>query len=220
MKKQRRTGFLALTAASVMLLFLAGCSHDYTFTQATDEQTSQNAEVQTENGSSPTVADGLYTALIEVENYGTITVELNADTAPETVGNFISLVEEGFYDGLTFHRIMDGFMIQGGDPNANGTGGSGKTIKGEFKANGVENNLSHIRGAISMARSQKYDSASSQFFIVHEDSIFLDGNYAVFGYVTDGMEVVDAICEDARPTDNNGSIPSAEQPVIQSITLQ
>ena len=157
---------------------------------------------------------------IDVENYGTITVALIESEAPETVKNFVDLVQKGFYDGLTFHRIMSGFMIQGGDPLGNGTGGSDKEIKGEFMSNGVNNRLSHVRGAISMARSQDPNSASSQFFIVHEDSNFLDGNYACFGYVTDGMDVVDKICEDARPVDNNGTIPKETQPVIKSIRLR
>lgn len=157
---------------------------------------------------------------IEVENYGTMTVALIESEAPETVKNFVDLVGQGFYDGLTFHRIMSGFMIQGGDPLGNGTGGSEKEIKGEFMANGVNNRLSHVRGAISMARSEDPNSASSQFFIVHEDSTFLDGNYACFGYVTDGMEVVDKICADAKPVDNNGTIPPDAQPVIKSIKLK
>lgn len=162
----------------------------------------------------PSVA---YTAIIDVADYGSITVELDAETAPKTVENFVALANEGFYDGLTFHRIMDGFMIQGGDPDGDGTGGSEQTIKGEFNNNGVENNLSRTRGAISMARSNDYDSASSQFFIVHEDSTYLDGSYACFGYVTEGMDVVDAICADAGPSDNNGSIAAEEQPVIKSM---
>ena len=117
-----------------------------------------------------------YTAVIEVADYGTITVLLDQKSAPITCANFVSLAESGFYDGLTFHRIMEGFMIQGGDPEGNGTGGSGTVIKGEFSANGVKNKLSHTRGAISMARSNlSYDSASSQFFIVQEDALFLDG---------------------------------------------
>lgn len=111
-------------------------------------------------------------------------------------------------------------MMQGGDPNGDGTGGSGTTIAGEFSDNGYENNLSHTRGAVSMARSSDYDSASSQFFIVQEDSTYLDGQYAVFGYVTEGMDVVDAICESAQPTDDNGTIPAEEQPVITSITIR
>lgn len=157
---------------------------------------------------------------IEIQDYGTITVALDSAAAPETVANFVKLAEEGFYDGLTFHRIMSGFMMQGGDPNGNGTGGSEETIKGEFSANGHENNLTHRRGAISMARSQEYDSASSQFFICHKDSKFLDGQYAAFGYVTKGIEVVDAVCEAAEPTDNNGSIAADAQPVITSVTIR
>ena len=165
-------------------------------------------------------AENSCTAVIEIEGYGTITLELDASAAPVTTENFVSLAREGFYDGLTFHRIIEGFMIQGGDPDGNGTGGSEQTIKGEFRENGVENSLSHTRGAISMARSNDYDSASSQFFIVHEDSTFLDGSYAAFGYVKEGMEVVDAICADAEPIDGDGFIAPENQPVIQSITIQ
>ena len=114
---------------------------------------------------------------------------------------------------------MDGFMIQGGDPLGNGTGGSDENIKGEFSSNGVENDISHTRGTISMARATDPDSASSQFFIVQADSTFLDGDYAGFGYVTEGIEIVDKICQDAQPTDDNGTIPSDAQPVIQSIVI-
>ncbi len=160
-----------------------------------------------------------YHAVIEVEDYGNIEIALDASQAPETVKNFIKLAESGFYDGLTFHRIMEGFMIQGGDPEGNGTGGSGKMLKGEFSLNGVNNTLSHTRGAVSMARSTAYDSASSQFFIVQEDTPSLDGSYAVFGYVTSGMDVVDKIAADAEPTDDNGTIPADKQPVIKSITV-
>ncbi len=159
------------------------------------------------------------TAEIAVKDYGTITVELDGDAAPETVKNFVSLAESGFYDGLTFHRIIDGFMIQGGDPNGDGTGGSEETIPGEFSANGFDNPLSHTRGTISMARSQDYDSASSQFFIMQEDTPSLDGQYAAFGHVTSGMEVVDAICQDAVNGDANGVLPAEDQPVIESITI-
>lgn len=156
---------------------------------------------------------------INVKDYGKIKLELDADNAPLTVTNFIKLAEEGFYDGLTFHRIMSGFMIQGGDPDGNGTGGSEEQIKGEFSNNGVENPLTHTRGAISMARSEAYDSASSQFFIVHEDSEFLDGEYAAFGYVTDGIEIVDEICEDVQPDGGNGMVFPENQPVIKSIKV-
>lgn len=154
---------------------------------------------------------------MKVKNFGTIRLELRHDKAPITVENFLSLVEKGFYDGLTFHRIVQNFMIQGGDPKGNGTGGSEKTIKGEFLKNGVNNTLTHTRGTISMARSPAYDSASSQFFICNADSTFLDGNYAAFGYVTEGMEVVDAITEYARALGYTESVPKADQPIIESI---
>ena len=156
---------------------------------------------------------------IQVKDYGTIKAELDGDTAPITVANFLKLAESGFYDGLTFHRIIDGFMIQGGDPKGNGTGGADKTIKGEFSQNGVENKLSHVRGTLSMARSQDMDSASSQFFIVQSDCTYLDGQYAAFGTVTEGMELVDKICKDTPVQDNNGTVSAADQPVIESIKV-
>ena len=157
---------------------------------------------------------------ILIQDYGTVTVALDETAAPATVQNFIGLAEDGFYDGLTFHRIIDGFMMQGGDPNGNGTGGSDQTIKGEFSENGFDNPISHTRGAISMARSSNLNSASSQFFIVQQDSTFLDGQYAAFGFVTEGMDIVDRICEEAQPTDNNGSIAKDRQPVIESIEIR
>lgn len=162
---------------------------------------------------------GKITAEINIKDYGVIKLELDADSAPITVTNFVNLVNDKFYDGLTFHRIIDGFMIQGGDPLGNGTGGSEKTIKGEFKNNGVENNISHTRGTISMARSQANDSASSQFFIVQSDSTFLDGSYAGFGHVTSGMEIVDKICKDTKTEDDNGTVKKENQPVIESIKI-
>lgn len=188
--------------------------------QGEDNRTSSDAETNgTQNANEEATPANLHHVEIEVANYGTISVELDSDVAPATVANFLSLAESGFYDGLTFHRIMDGFMIQGGDPNGNGTGGSSTTITGEFSDNGFENNLSHTRGVISMARSSDYNSASSQFFIVHEDSTFLDGQYAAFGVVTKGMEIVDQICADAKPTDSNGTISADQQPVITSIKV-
>lgn len=163
---------------------------------------------------------GKYNVLIDVKDYGRITLELDADKAPITVTNFINLVNDKFYDGITFHRIINGFMIQGGDPTGTGYSGSGKTIKGEFSDNGVENDISHVRGVISMARSgNSYDSASSQFFIVHKDSTFLDGKYAAFGYVTDGMDVVDKIAESVETEDDNGTVSKENQPVINSIRV-
>ena len=164
-------------------------------------------------------AAGKHHIEIQVKDYGTIKAELDGDTAPITVANFLKLAESGFYDGLTFHRIIDGFMIQGGDPKGNGTGGADETIKGEFSQNGVENKLSHVRGTLSMARSQDMDSASSQFFIVQSDCTSLDGQYAAFGTVTEGMDLVDKICKDTPVQDNNGTVSAADQPVIESIKV-
>ena len=157
---------------------------------------------------------------ITVKNYGIITLTLDETIAPITVQNFVKLANAGFYDGLTFHRIMDGFMIQGGDPKGDGTGGSPENIKGEFAVNGVQNALPHVRGVISMARrSYPYDSASSQFFIMHKDYSGLDGSYAAFGWVTSGMEFVDAICADTPVVDNNGTVVAKKQPVILSVRV-
>ena len=192
--------------------------------ESTDEdETDEDSETDgsIENKIATLDASLIYYADIEIQDYGTITVQLDQASAPITTANFVSLAESGFYDGLTFHRIIEGFMMQGGDPEGNGTGGSDENIVGEFTANGYDNTLSHTRGAISMARSSDYDSASSQFFIVHEDSsASLDGQYAVFGYVTEGMDVVDVVCESAEPTDSNGTITAEEQPVITSITIR
>lgn len=162
---------------------------------------------------------GKHNIEIIVKDYGSIKVELDADVAPITVTNFVNLVNNKFYDGLTFHRIINNFMIQGGDPDGNGTGGSDKTIKGEFASNGVNNSISHVRGTISMARSAMYDSASSQFFIVHQDSTYLDGQYAAFGHVTEGIEIVDKLCEDAVVIDDNGTVQDGMKPVIESIRV-
>ena len=171
-----------------------------------------------EDTGSGAAGDGVKIA-IEVEDYGTIHAVLDSENAPETVENFVNLVKEGFYDGLTFHRIIDGFMIQGGDPNGDGTGGSDQKIKGEFSQNGVENKISHKRGVLSMARAQDMDSASSQFFIVQADSDFLDGQYAGFGHVIDGMDIVDEICEKVTGQDANGVLPKEDQPEILSIRI-
>lgn len=162
---------------------------------------------------------GMHYVEMIVKDYGRITLELDSDIAPITVTNFINLVNDQFYDGLTFHRIMDGFMVQGGDPEGTGYGGSSKTIKGEFSLNGVENNISHVRGVISMARSSNsYNSASSQFFIVHEDSTSLDGEYAAFGKVIKGIEVVDKLAT-VKVEDDDGTVLKENQPVIESIRV-
>ena len=215
---------LTLALAATML---AGCGSKTDTTETTETTEATSAADETSDGAADTadtseneeLITGLHHVTIDVQDYGTISLELDADTAPISVTNFINLANEGFYDGLTFHRIISGFMIQGGDPNGNGTGGSEKTIKGEFSANGVENDISHVRGVISMARANDPDSGSSQFFIVHEDSTFLDGQYAAFGHVTDGMDVVDAICEAVPVQDNNGTVAAADQPVITAVTV-
>ena len=184
-----------------------------------NSQKNENSEKNNESGENDMYKTGTHHAEMIVKDYGTVKMELYADIAPITVANFAKLVNEGFYNGLTFHRIMSGFMIQGGDPLGNGTGGSDEEIKGEFALNGVENSISHTRGIISMARASAYNSASSQFFIMHQDYTGLDGAYAAFGKVTDGMEVVDKICENVIPVDNNGTVLKNEQPVIESIKM-
>lgn len=210
MKINNKTVIALVTTLILSMIFSVGCAKSSN-TSTTDEKV---MHIDASSLETDTYAD------IEIENYGTITVALDKTSAPVTVDNFINLATSGFYDGLTFHRIMEGFMMQGGDPKGDGSGGSDSKIVGEFKQNGYDNNLSHTRGAISMARAMAYDSASSQFFIVHEDSTFLDGTYAGFGYVTEGMDIVDQICEEAVPTDNNGTIPKEAQPVIKTITIR
>lgn len=161
---------------------------------------------------------GIHHVLLTVKDLGEITIELDADTAPITVTNFLKLVNSKFYDGLTFHRIIDGFMIQGGDPTGTGSGGSKETITGEFESNGIKNDITHVRGVISMARSNDKNSASSQFFIVQKDSDYLDGNYAGFGHVTKGIEVVDKVVKAVKgKTGANGEVEPEDQPVIESI---
>lgn len=216
---------LSVVILSVSLMFILFSSNNKT----EDSNLIGNDDVLSQNNNSEPATSAIsakldpaltYYADIDIKDYGKITVKLDQDAAPITVANFVGLAQSGFYDNLTFHRIMEDFMMQGGDPNGNGSGGSKDNIYGEFKANGYENKLSHTRGAISMARSEAYNSASSQFFIVHEDSLFLDGKYAAFGYVTEGMDIVDTICESAKPTDDNGTIPSGSQPVINSIKIR
>lgn len=203
-----------ISAIMLAAFSLAGCQSKKE-EQAVEKQEEQSQEEQSQED----LLSGIHHAEITVKDYGTIKVELDADTAPITVTNFVDLANEGFYDGLTFHRIISGFMIQGGDPQGNGTGGAGKTIKGEFSANGVDNPISHERGVISMARSREYDSASSQFFIMHEDTDSLDGEYAAFGHVTEGMEIVDKICEDTEVEDGNGTVAAENQPVIETVKI-
>lgn len=222
MQTMSRRSFL-LAPLGVASLCLAGCGSGASGAASTSAA-SASAVPSSSASSCVTSASGEYAsgthhATIEVEGYGAIKLELDADVAPVTVANFAKLAGEGFYDGLTFHRIIEGFMVQGGDPNGNGTGGSDEKIVGEFSDNGHPNSISHVRGTISMARSQAYNSASSQFFIMQADTSSLDGQYAAFGHVTEGMDVVDAMCEAARPTDNNGTIAAADQPRIASAKM-
>jgi len=163
---------------------------------------------------------GTYYATVEIADYGNIELELYGGVAPVSVAKFVALAQSGYYDGLTFHRIIKGFMMQGGDIDGDGYPNDDvETIVGEFSANGYTNNILHERGVISMARSNAPDSASTQFFICHEDAPHLDGQYAAFGKVISGMEVVDAVCEAAQPLDNNGTIAPEDQPVMTSVTI-
>ena len=211
-------GTFAVFVSLCCVTLVAGCSSGDAADENNGALTSEDATSEVDPDDP--YATGTHHAVIEVEGYGTIEVTLNANVAPITVSNFCHLAEEGFYDGLTFHRVVPGFMIQGGDPEGNGTGGLDETIKGEFSENGVENNIPHVRGTISMARSSDYDSASSQFFIMQETTPSLDGQYAAFGTVTSGMDVVDAICEKVPVADeSSGLVAEEDQPVISSITI-
>lgn len=209
--------------AALLSLCLTGCGDTRENADKNTAKTTKKesfAEKKDADTSNSQYLTGKHHAEIVIAEYGKLELELDADVAPITVTNFVNLVKKGFYNGLTFHRIMSGFMIQGGDPNGDGTGGSEETIKGEFKSNGVENTMSHKRGVISMARTQNDpDSASSQFFIVQADSDFLDGDYAAFGKVTAGMDIVDKICQSVQPIDNNGTVPADQQPKITAIKV-
>ena len=209
--------------AALLSLCLTGCGDTRENADKSTAKTTKKesfAEKKDAGTSNSQYLTGKHHAEIVIAEYGKLELELDADVAPITVTNFVNLAKKGFYKGLTFHRIMSGFMIQGGDPNGDGTGGSEETIKGEFKSNGIENTMSHKRGVISMARTQNDpDSASSQFFIVQADSDFLDGDYAAFGKVTAGMDIVDKICQSVQPIDNNGTVPADQQPKITAIKV-
>ena len=205
---------LSVVLLSALVLAVAGCGKK-------DDVSGNNGTTDTTilTQTSAELLSGQYGVEIEIEEYGTIALTLDADLAPVSVTNFVNLANADFYDGLTFHRIMDGFMMQGGDPDGTGMGGSAQNIQGEFAANGITNTLNHTRGVISMARATDPDSASSQFFIVHEDSTFLDGNYAAFGWVTDGMDIVDTICASTQVEDDNGTVLAKNQPVIKEVRV-
>lgn len=182
--------------------------------------TACNSDKNNDDASNPVAdtASGLHHVEMVIKDYGTVKLELNADEAPITVENFLSLAESGFYDGVPFHRLDKDFVLQGGDPDGDGYGGSDNPIKGEFAINGVQNEIKHKRGVISMARTQDYNSASSQFFICLDDTTagILDGQYAAFGYITEGMEVIDEIC---NTTPESDKLPKADQPIIETIKV-
>ncbi len=198
---------ICLLAAALLAAVTAGCG-------AGKDTVEEEQEAGTEEEA---LLSGKHYVNIHIKDKGTIKVKLDADAAPITVTNFVRLVKDGFYDGLTFHRIIKDFMMQGGDPTGTGMGDADRTITGEFESNGVDNPISHTRGTISMARSAMPDSASCQFFIMHQDGTYLDGDYAAFGHVTEGMEIVDEICESATGQDDKGMVPKENRPVIESI---
>lgn len=213
-------GVIIVALIAIVLLFSETDKKAETTTSSSNTENKPVQEQTTTYTPAPLDDSLTYYADIDMKDYGKITVKLDQAAAPITCANFVELANSGFYNGLTLHRIMEGFMMQGGDPLGTGMGGSENKIVGEFTSNGHDNPISHTRGTISMARSMAVDSASSQFFIVHQDSTFLDGDYAGFGTVTEGIEIVDKICTDAKPTDNNGTIPAEEQPIINSITIR
>lgn len=208
--------FLSLIFLSVLLLTFTACGKKEE-TPDTPDKSDTPVEMLTQN--SEGLLSGRYGVEIEIENYGTIALTVDADIAPVTVTNFVNLANEDFYDGLTFHRVINGFMMQGGDPEGTGLGGSAQNIQGEFSSNGIKNTLEHSRGVISMARATDPDSASSQFFIMHKAASHLDGDYAAFGWVTEGMDVVDAICTSTKVEDKNGTVLPKNQPVIKDIRV-
>ncbi|WP_245808829.1 peptidylprolyl isomerase [Shouchella patagoniensis] len=207
-----------------VLFIFAACGNEEQ--QNNDNQQGEEATSEPGVPEVPVQEDEVPVVTMEMENGGIVKMELYPDVALHSVNNFVALIENGFYDGLTFHRIIPGFMVQGGDPEGTGQGGPGYAIKGEFSSNGIENNLSHERGILSMARSQDADSAGSQFFIMHEDGPSLDGDYAAFGKVIEGMEVIDQIAETETvevPSQNHpdaGKPIEGEVPVIKFMTVE
>lgn len=216
MERIMKKSFLNIVMSAALAISLIGCGakepvKKHEVNLVIGEQNKAPEEPKAEEPVE--LLSGKYTVSIEIENYGDILVELDADAAPITVTNFMKLVNEDYYSGLTFHRIIEGFMMQGGQSVDNPV----PNIKGEFADNGVDNPIRHERGTISMARAADPNSASSQFFICHQDSFFLDGQYAAFGHVISGLDVVDKVCEEAIVIDNNGSVAPENQPVIKGI---
>ncbi|MDR0853829.1 MAG: peptidylprolyl isomerase [Clostridiales Family XIII bacterium] len=194
-KSNNKFVLFTLACLLVTIAVFSGCSKDAEGTGEGTDVGGADSDVQAGSGliTEARKGDEIVKAEITMEDGGVILLDLDKTIAPDTVDNFAKLAKEGFYDGLTFHRVIADFMIQGGDPEGTGMGGSDETIKGEFSSNGVDNPITHVKGVISMARSQDPDSASSQFFITNADATFLDGNYAAFGWVTSGIEEVDKI---------------------------
>ena len=212
--------FKILALISAIALVFCACSKT-SFTSANTDDVIEGVQTtESENSGNVSASDGGNLVKFTMENGGSFIIELYPQYAPETVENFRNLVATGFYDGLTFHRVVEGFMAQGGDPEGTGYGGSEKTIKGEFRLNDfIGNTLSHTRGVVSMARSQDYDSASSQFFICYDDASFLDGQYAAFGKVIEGMEVVDAFLEIERRYSGRELSSPVEPIIIESAVI-
>lgn len=206
--------FITMVLIGIISAVLVACQTNED--DAAEETETDNQETNTDATSDETYEGEPPVVTMTMEDGGEVAIELYPDVAPNTVNNFIALIEDGFYDGLIFHRVIPGFMIQGGDPDGNGTGGPGHAIKGEFSGNGFENNLSHDRGVLSMARSQHPDSAGSQFFITVDDRPDLDGQYATFGKVIDGMDIVDDIVS----VDRDGEDLPDEEQVIESMTVE
>ncbi len=196
----KKIKFLAFALCSCLLVCLCGCQSGLPYEK--DEKLYGN-----------------HTAVMTIKDYGEVKIELYGDIAPVTVANFVRLINDGFYDGLTFHRAIEGYMIQGGDPNGDGTGNSAPRIYGEFKNNRFENDLSHTRGVISMARSRDYNSASCQFFIMLGDEPRLDGDYAAFGKVVEGMDVIDSVMASIKTVGSNGEVAPKDQPIIEKIEI-
>ena len=203
------------------LAFTTSTQGEYSSTETSQGENGSLAMTQGENEEDKKMTEDNVKVLVEMEDGGEFVLELYPSYAPQTVQNFVDLVSDGFYDGVGFHRIVDGFMAQGGDPEGTGMGGSGVQIPGEFASNGfAQNTLSHQRGVISMARSMDPDSASSQFFICYDDASFLDGEYAAFGKVIEGMEVVDGFLDVERTANSMGEIASPTTPVtMKKVTV-
>lgn len=220
--KSKKIRILCMILSATLVLFaFAGCGDkkepsDKEKTSSAEATDSSNGLKQFDAGQ---ILSGKHHVSMELKDYGTVVFELDADEAPITVTNFCELAKSGYYDGLTFHRILPENLMQGGDPEGTGMGGPGYSIKGEFKDNGVDNKVSHTEGAISMARGADYDSAGSQFFVCAADCSYYDGQYAAFGHVTEGLDIIKQICNTVRVQDENGMVGDSDRPVISKMVF-